>query len=407
MNITDIDDKTIGRSQVEYPGEDPTVALRMLTEKYEQLFFEDAKLLGIDFRDSQFVRATDEIKSMQSLIHKIKHKYVSDDGIYFSIGDYPDYGRFVKLDRTHAHHRISNDEYDKDDVADFALWKRQKEGEPSWDFKVDSYSMRGRPGWHLECSAISTKYLGHPFDIHTGGVDLIFPHHENEIAQSKSATNQELAKVFLHGQHLLVESRKMSKSLNNFITIEDIVKKGYDPIAFRLLVLQAHYRSLMNFTWESLDASQKTLNGLRAFADLRFQTNSKASSVREMLSRDSIKWTLSVAQEDLQIPTTIAHIHQTKMWPDNSSGGGISGDDKTAFEAYLFFFDELLGLNLLASKDISNHQKSLINDREQARTAKDWAKADQIRKELTSQGIEINDTENGPIWSRSARQPLS
>lgn len=278
MNYTDIDDKTIRRSHERYPDDDRREALRKLTEHYIKVFLEDMELVGNQTRPITFMRATDNIDGMKALITKLHQggfAYIADDGVYFSIEAYrksgKTYGQLLELTTQNTSAaRISNDEYDKDSVHDFALWKKQKDDEPAWEFTLDGQDMTGRPGWHIECSVMSRKGLGQPFDIHTGGVDLIFPHHENEIAQSTAGEDDPvMAQFFAHNDHILVDGKKMAKSAGNFHTLQDITDKGYDPLAFRLLVLQAHYRSQVNFTWESLDAAQNRLKALRAMADLK------------------------------------------------------------------------------------------------------------------------------------------
>lgn len=392
MNLTDVDDKTIARSSEKYSDDKPIDALKKLTSNYEAIFIKDAKDVGIDFSATTFARATEHIPEMQALINKIPNKYVAEDGIYFDINKYPDYGVLVKLDRSHKHHRINNDEYDKEHVADFALWRASKPNEPSWDFKIDDNNIAGHPGWHVECSAMSAKYLGQPFDIHTGGVDLKFPHHENEIAQSKVATGKDLAKLWMHSEHLLVDGKKMSKSLKNFYTLEDITKKGFDPLAFRLLMLQAHYRSQLNFTWDSLKAAQNNLQSLRSWADIRFQ-NLKSSKL--LANYNEVKQEiLQKLKDDLNTPQALSSVN-----------GAINQTEKLNYDSQAIgvlakFIDNLLGFNLTNSKDINSEQKTLIENREIARNTKDWNKSDELRRKLEEQGVGLRDTDQGPIWFR-------
>lgn len=387
MNITDVDDKTIKRSRLKYPDDEPAEALAKLTKYYEKVFYADAKKLAIGFTNSQIAKATDHIADMQSLILGIPNKYISGGGIYFDIEKYPEYGVLVKLDRAHTHHRIQNDEYDKDHVADFALWKSHKEGEPKWDFEIGNQNIAGRPGWHIECSAMSAKYLGVPFDIHTGGVDLKFPHHENEIAQTKSATGKNIANTFLHVEHLLVGGHKMSKSLNNFYTLGDIAKKAVDPLAFRLLVLQAHYRSQLNFSWKSIEAAQTNLHKLYSWADQMFQTGKlpAAEPAAAEKLRNDIK---SALNSDLNSAKALAAL--------NDYVGRAAPNI-----ALLNHIDSVFGFNLSQRMDISDGQKQLIAGREAARESEDWAKADELRQELAKGNIEVRDTDHGPIWHRT------
>ncbi len=395
MNITDVDDKTIERARQDFADDEPKAALSKLTGHYEKLFLRDAAKVGIDLSDSKIVRATEHIGDMQALIRRIPTKYIEPDGVYFDITKYPDYGVLVKLDRSHSHHRINNDEYDKEHVADFALWKVKKPGEPSWEFEIDGRHLDGRPGWHIECSAMSTKYLGQPFDIHTGGTDLIFPHHENEIAQSRSADNKALAKTFIHAQHLVVDGRKMSKSLKNFYVLDDIVDKNYDPLAFRLLVLQAHYRHQLNFTWEALDAAQIFLQRLRAWSDLQFQPalgHKKGAGDNYEQVLEEIRQAMA---DDLNTSQALAVLSGLM------SDAEKSGIEPSKFAIFLSAVDELLGLGLSNRNDIDAESKDLIAKREAARRSNDWGKADKLRQQLLNDGVEINDTPHGPVWSRT------
>lgn len=394
MNITDVDDKTIKRSHDKYPDIDPKDALKKLTNEYEDLFLNDAAKVGIDLSSSKIVKATDHIDDMQKLIRQIPTKYVSNDGIYFDIEKYKNYGALIKLDRSHSHHRINNDEYDKDHVADFALWKIKTGGEPSWTFEIDGQNMEGRPGWHIECSAMSVKYLGQPFDIHTGGVDLIFPHHENEIAQSHSASNKPLASYFIHAEHLLVDGRKMSKSLKNFYAMDDILAKGIEPLAFRLLVLQAHYRHQLNFTWEALSGAQAFLNRLQAWADLQFQPNLGHKKDSGALYEKATADIRNALNNDLNTGQALAVLSGLANTAEQE------GVDPKKLTPFLEQIDQLLGLGLSGRKDISDEVKLLIVTREEARMRGDWEKADDLRKKLLDQSIEINDTPHGPAWSR-------
>ncbi len=274
-NITDVDDKTIARSRIDHPELDAHAALAKLTRYYEAAYLADATKVGIDLKASTVVRATDHIKEMGRLIDQLGKKgvaYETEDGIFFSLEAYGkagfNYGVLVNLTPVKERQsRVEADEYDKEAPADFALWKAPKAGEPTWSITFDGAEKPGRPGWHIECSAMSIKYLGQPFDLHTGGVDLKFPHHENEIAQATGATGHMLATHFLHIEHLLVDGAKMSKRFKNFYTISDIEKKGFHPLAFRVLTLQAHYGRQLNFTWSSLRSAQTFLQKLYGFAD--------------------------------------------------------------------------------------------------------------------------------------------
>jgi len=402
MNFTDVDDKTIARSQNRYPSESPETALKMLTDEYKRSFLMDMQAVGNDISKIKFVSAVENISGMRDLITELYQggfAYIADDGVYFSIDKYrksgKKYGQLLELSAlSTSQSRISNDEYNKKSLHDFALWKTRKGNEPAWEFDLDSSDLLGRPGWHIECSVMSTHNLGQPFDIHTGGVDLIFPHHENEIAQSTAGHGSLYAKLFFHNEHLLVDGKKMSKSLNNFYTLRDIAERGFDPLAFRLMILQSHYRSQSNFTWETLQASQKRLADFRAFADLRYQPlNNAKQNVDFRDLKNKLHQTLS---NDLSTPEALALLSSTY----NRDSDGISINSMSEFIELMQYVDAVFGLDLLKSPDITKEQKNLIAKRQQARKSQNWAKSDEIRSHLTESGIEINDTTHGTIWHR-------
>ena len=406
MNYTDIDDKTVSRSQQKYPGEEPMAALKKLTQEYIDLFHSDMQKIGNRVGNIIFMAATDTIEPMQKLITELYQKdfaYIADDGVYFSIDAYrksgKTYGQLLKITAENTSEaRIQNDEYDKESAHDFALWKVQKPGEPAWAFTLDGRNLTGRPGWHIECSAMSREGLGQPFDLHTGGVDNIFPHHENEIAQSTAAEeNPMMAHFFAHNEHLLVDGKKMAKSANNFYTLEDIIQKGYDPLAFRLLILQSHYRARVNFSFKNLQAAQNRLQAYRAMADMRFQTR----PIGEYVGPDYAEYQKTIEramQNDLDTPTALAALSGAEA---NSTEPIINtaGRDNE-FSSFLQTVDDTLGLNLLGSNDITDEQKQLIEQREQARKDKNWQQADAVRGQLAEQGIGLRDTEHGGVWYR-------
>jgi cysteinyl-tRNA synthetase len=407
MNFTDVDDKTISRSRQRYPDDSPEAALKKLTGEYEQIFLHDMRAIGNDTAALEFVRATESIEDMRELIGRLYREgyaYVADDGVYFSIEKYESNGKTygqlqtVNTGNTGAA-RINNDEYDKDSVHDFALWKTRKPGEPAWEFELDGHQLNGRPGWHIECSVMSARMLGQPFDIHTGGVDLIFPHHENEIAQSTAGLKGAVyAKYFVHNEHLLVGGRKMSKSLNNFYTLRDIQEKHHDPLAFRLVTLQSHYRSQTNFSWDSLEAAQNRLGAYRAIADLRFQRayNQENGVTPKKLTEITTQITAAL-QDDLNTPQALALLSGAES---QLADRLLSEDGLGRFGDFLEFIDRVFGLGLTTSLDITDKQKQLIAERETARNAQDWSKADNLRGQLSGQGIAVRDTPHGPVWSR-------
>jgi cysteinyl-tRNA synthetase len=406
MNLTDVDDKTVARSQREHPDLAAAEALRALTQHYENLFQSDMTRLGNDTFAITFVRATDNIETMQQLIQELHAKgfaYVTDDGVYFSIEAYrksgKTYGQLVELTAENTSQaRINNDEYDKDSIHDFALWKKQKGNEPAWELELNGQNLIGRPGWHLECSAMSASNLGQPFDIHSGGVDLMFPHHENEIAQSTAGKDNPLyAKYFSHNEHLLVDGKKMSKSLNNFYTLESLVEKGIDPLVFRLLVLQSHYRSQSNFTWESLDGAKHRLQAYLDMADQQFQTTGDGLVGEEQIkqAKEQIQ---SCLANDLNTPAALAALSQLEAASDT---GGINATAHAVYTDFLKWLDSVLGLSLSVRSDITDEQKSLLGDREAARQNKEWEKSDELRATLLNQGIGLRDTPRGAIWFRT------
>lgn len=405
MNYTDVDDKTIRRSREQYPQDDPREALRKLTDDYIRIFLADMQRIGNSAQTLTFMRATDHIEHMKEMVMELRmanFAYLAEDGVYFSIEAYKNagykYGQLSQIDanRTSAA-RIQNDEYDKAEVHDFALWKKQKPDEPAWDFTLDGQDMTGRPGWHIECSAMSRAALGQPFDIHTGGVDLIFPHHENEIAQSTAGLlNRTMAQFFCHNEHMLVDGKKMSKSLGNFFTLDDIVQKGFDLLAFRLLVLQAHYRNQVNFSFNSLIAAQNRLKDFRSIAALRWQANERAKGGVEFI--DTSKAILEALQNDLNTPEALMLLSELS---DEIKKNGITPQEQQAFASLLQFLDSLFGLGLAQAPDITDDQKRMVADREQARIDHEWEQADALRAQLSQQGIGVRDTDYGPVWYRT------
>lgn len=403
MNYTDVDDKTIRRSREELPGVEPAVALGELTGKYEKLFTKDMQAIGNDVEAVDFIKATDQIDGMKQLISKLYDggfAYVTDDGVYFSIAKYREsgkkYGQLLEItDSNTSEARIANDEYDKDYVHDFALWKKRKDDEPAWPFELDGHDMLGRPGWHIECSAMSCKELGQPFDIHTGGVDLIFPHHENEIAQSTAGEENPLfAACFFHNEHLLIDGKKMSKSLDNFYTLEDIKRQGFEPLAFRLMVLQSHYRHQSNFTWENLQSAQNRLADYRALADLRWQAREAAP---EFDFRRPVRRLLKALSNNLDTPSALAFF---STFEKNMVDRLVNPRDVDEYGRLLEFIDSVFSLELSTRQDITADQKDILARRQKARDENDWAASDALRDQLRGAGIGVRDTPAGQVWFR-------
>lgn len=372
MNITDIDDKMIKRAKEAYPDEQPMQALGKLADKYTDIFIDDIEKIGIKREDiTRLPRATDHIGGMQDIIRGLVKDgvaYISEGSVYFSVEKYQksgkDYGRLVDLDFT-AKARVTDDQDQKEGVADFALWKAKKEGEPYWDFDIDGKDYPGRPGWHIECSAMSTHFLGQPFDIHTGGVDLKFPHHENELAQCGG----EQANYYLHNEHLHIESEKMSKSLGNIKTLADIDR----PLAFRYLVMGAHYRSQMDFGESDLQAASERIKNLRTYADQlnyarhgQLPASDSTGGVAEFTNQFQ-----EALRDDLNTPKALAAVSKIE-------GKVYSEDAKQAMK----LFDEVFGLQLIDETPLKDVVLELIDRYEAARKAKDFVLSDKLRKQL-------------------------
>jgi len=387
MNITDVDDKIIKKAiSLHKP-------IFSVTKLYTKLFFGDLKKLNIE-KAEYYTPATDYIKEMISLVKKLIAKGFAYEGedksIYFDISKFKNYGRLSGLDKRQLKlgARVSADEYNKENARDFVLWKARKPGEPSWPSPWGP----GRPGWHIECSVMSMKYLGETIDIHTGGVDLIFPHHENEIAQSEAATGKKFVRYWVHNEHLLIEGEKMSKSLHNIYTLRDLDNKGIEPLAFRYLVLTSHYRSKLNFTWESIAASKNALNSLREF--LRYPDNKVNSKLPITAMKEYEKRFLAALNDDLNTPHALALVWR------------VIKDSKLPFKAkkrIILSFDKVLGLGLASIKplEVPAKIKKLVTEREKFRTYKQFVKADLLRRQIELLGYKLEDTANGPIVSKT------
>lgn len=398
MNITDVDDKTIRDSQKQKKK------LNAFTKPFIKGFFEDLVALNILPADI-YPRATEHIPDMVKMIKLLLKNGLAykakDDCIYYSINKFKNYGKLAHLDKEQlmaGASGIRSDEYSKENVRDFALWKAysKEDGNVFWNTEIG----KGRPGWHIECSAMSTHYLGKSFDIHTGGVDLIFPHHENEIAQSEGAFNVPFVKYWVHNEWLLVEGKKMSKSLGNFYTLRDLLEKGFDSFAVRYLLLAAHYRQQLNFTFKGLDAAKNSLQRIWDFIErlesVEGRYNTKFSSVVIKYSKKF----KSAVSDDLDTPKALAvmfdFIKDTNRLIEKNDFGR-----KNAKEALNLMkeFDSVLGL-LKEKENISKVLLDLINKREQARKNKDFKLADKIRNDLKNKGILLEDSSSGVRWKK-------
>ncbi len=389
QNITDIDDKIIARAKEQGVGWDE------LRDKYESEYKKDMESLG-NTAVSQYARATDYI---EDIIQQVKtlldkgHAYKIDDGIYFEIATFKDYGKLsgrTEIKENDAESRIDQSNQKKG-WNDFCVWKFSKPDEPVWDAPFG----KGRPGWHIEDTAITEHFFGPQYDIHGGAVDLIFPHHEAEITLMESLSGKvPFVKYWMHGGFLTVDGRRMGKSMGNFITIRDVLSRGYDPMALRLLLLQTHYRSESNFTWENLDAAANRLKNLQAFADLRWQVKNGSAPYLMSTNIASIKDALL---NDLNTPLALSLISGYLTEPLES---GVFDSNNDQYLESLMLIENVLGINLAKTKDITDHHKHLIADREKARQKMDFKKSDELRARLKEQGIAVRDTPHGPIWSR-------
>ncbi len=397
MNITDIDDKTIRNSAKE------GVTLKEFTEKYTKEFFKDIETLNIKKADI-YPKATEHVRDMiefTKVLIKKGYAYEKLGSVYFSIKKFKDYGKLSKVDLSQmkAGARVDLDEYEKENPGDFTLLKRSKLDEIKRGIYYDTEFGKVRPGWHLECSVMSMKYLGQTFDIHCGGVDLIFPHHENEIAQSEAYSGKKFVNYWIHNEHLIVNGKKMSKSLGNFYTLRDLLKTGYDPMAIRYLLLSTHYRTKLNFTFESLKAAKNTIDKLNNFIFLLKTMNGEREiNIDELLNETRAAFEEKM-DDDLNISEALAIIFD--FIKDINK---LKLTKKEANKAIRLMkeFNKVLGIiDFNEKEDIPEEIKKLIKERNKARKNKDWEKADKIREELRKKGIELIDTKEGTIWRKS------
>lgn len=389
QNITDIDDKIIMRAK------EQNTDYQELTVKFEAEYYQDMKLLN-NTSVSKYAKATDYIPQIISQVQTLINKgnaYRNDDGIYFEIATFAEYGKLSgrqEVGENDAQARIDQSSQ-KRGWNDFCLWKFSKPGEPVWEAPFGP----GRPGWHIEDTAITEHFFGPQYDIHGGAIDLIFPHHEAELTQMESISGKQFVSYWVHTGFLNIDAKKMSKSLGNFYTIREVIEKGYDPMAIRLLMLQSHYRSPINFSWDILDASANRLKNLRTMADLLWQPIAQGKSTNIYAQKDDMLKALSA---DLDTPKALAVLSNIE---NKLAERLVHADEQEEMKKLLCFVDEILGLNLSSTSDISGSQKTLVDNRETARKNKDWDKADKIRDELISQGITLRDTACGPVWSRN------
>jgi len=399
MNVTDVDDRTIKASKA------LGIPIKQHTERFIKAFFEDIAALNIEKAD-YYPKATEHIPEMVALVKKLMEKSYAyrgeDNSVYFAISKFKDYG---KLARIHvgdlkAGARVKVDEYAKEEASDFVVWKAwdNDDGDVFWETEIG----KGRPGWHIECSAMSMKYLGETFDIHCGGVDNMFPHHENEIAQSEAATGKKFVNYWLHNEHLLVEGKKMAKRLHNYYTLKDLMAKGYDPMAIRYLMMSAHYRQQINFTFEGLEATRKTLERLTNFVNRLLETNGKPAGDKiNQLNEGVQKGFEAAMDDDLNVSVALAHLFDFVRDVNNLlDNGEVSKEEGKGVRDLMSEFDKVLGVigQVKEKEKLPKEAEELINRREDARKNRDWKTADQIRDQLKTMGIIIEDTAQGIRW---------
>jgi cysteinyl-tRNA synthetase len=405
MNFTDVDDRTIAGALS--AGKD----LTSYTDQFIAMFRDDARALGLEPVEES-PRATDpeNIKAMADLVNSLDrrgHTYRSNGSVYFKIATLPDYGKLARLDHQGMLDgaRVDSDNYNKEDVRDFVLWKATKPDEPTWDV-VDP---PGRPGWHLECSAMALRLLGEPpIDIHAGGIDLVFPHHENEIAQSEGATGRPFSRFWVHVEYLLVDDQKMSKSLGNTYTVPDLSAKGYRPSAVRYLLLSAHYRKQLNFTWASLTQAEESLRRILDFL-ARVETVSAEGTHEPVAARvaEARQAFVDALQSDLNTAGALGAIFELVRSLNSSIDAGELGRaDLPAIRDAFALFDATLGIiSLRRAEDEQppvpiDEIEKLIEERNAARRRRDFAMADRIRDELADRGVLLEDSPTGTRWKR-------
>jgi cysteinyl-tRNA synthetase len=400
MNITDVEDKII-RSAM-----DQGKSIQEYTAQYEKAFLEDADALRLE-RPEKLVRATEHIGEMVEAIQQLETKgftYLSDHSVYYRIAQFPGYGKLSHIDFSgqRAGARVDVDEYEKDDARDFVLWKSRKGSEPYWDSPLG----QGRPGWHIECSVMAMKYLGETLDIHAGGVDLTFPHHENEIAQSEALTGKPFARYWLHSEHLMVESQKMAKSLGNFFTLRDLMAKGYQPEVIRYLLASVPYRKKLNFTFDGLQGVATALERLRNYK-LRLETDKFAAGKSEAIeeaARAALAAFDEALDDDLNTAGALGAIYDFVRATNTAmDSGAFLADNVPAALGVIQRFDAIFDVlrPALAAGALPDAEiDKMIAERAAAKKARDFKRADHIRNDLLEKGVILEDTKDGVRWKR-------
>ncbi len=402
MNLTDVEDKIIRAAQSK------GISIFEHTRPYIEAFFEDLDRLRIQHAEV-YPKATEHIPEMLEIIKVLRekgHTYESDGSIYYRISTFPRYGALsgITPDSVKVGARVDQDEYEKEDARDFVLWKAKKEGEHSWQTEYGE----GRPGWHIECSAMSRKYLGDTFDVHCGGEDNIFPHHENEIAQSEAATGKPFVKYWLHSRHLMVEGEKMSKSKGNFFTLRDLLQKGHSALAIRYFLLSGYYRIQLNLTEDGLHAAHQAWRRLMDFRQRLIETQEKAregplSEEARAIAERGLRGFEDCMDDDLNTPQALAEIfdfvRDANRFLDRDSA---TKADARHFLAILMRTDCVLAVLEEEQKSLDAEIESLIADRQEARKNRNWARADAIRDQLAAEGIVLEDTKDGVRWKRAS-----
>jgi len=401
MNLTDVDDRIINESS------ERGISIGEMTAPYIVAFHEDMKALNCLPPDIE-PKATDHIGEMIDIISRLLEKgmaYESDGSIYFRIAAFPEYGKLSKIsfegNIEGGSERVDTDKYEKEDARDFALWKLvEDEDATGWDAPFG----RGRPGWHIECSAMSMKYLGETFDIHAGGIDLQFPHHENEIAQSEGATGKPFAKYWLHGEFLKIDNEKMAKSLGNDYTFRDIRERGFSPLAIRYLLLSVPYGKQLNFTFEGLKGAESAVERLRQFRRLVSESavSESGDGSAEDAARSALEAFENALDDDLNTSQALAAIHNLVREVNSTmSEGPLTVEGRDAVLDALAQFDTVLGILGEAQEEMLDAEiEALIEEREQARQDRNFARSDEIRDLLAERGIILEDTRDGVRWKR-------